>query len=183
MPNLSMGPPVVRSIRRVATVPLDVHLMLDNPDQHRSVRRGRRADTGCRACGGAAASPSNAPFIRSCGAKAGVALNPSTPVFALEEIAGDVDQVLVMSVNLGVWRPDFHPPHESLRSARSARCSIAQAIRLPSRSTAVMPRTPPGSWLRAPRSSSPEFDLAGGRAELATRELRAAALQQPTRTQ
>ena len=44
VPNLSMGPPVVRSIRRVATVPLDVHLMLDNPDQHRSVRRGRRVD-------------------------------------------------------------------------------------------------------------------------------------------
>ena len=59
-------------------------------------------------------------FIRSCGAKAGVALNPSTPVGALEEIAGDVDQVLVMSVNPGFGGQTFIPRSESkIRAVRA----------------------------------------------------------------
>ncbi len=113
VPNLTMGPPVVRSIRKVATVPLDVHLMLQDPDRfleafvdagaamitvhaevlphlHRTIQR-----------------------IKELGVQAGVALNPSTPVVALEEIAGDVDYVLVMSVNPGFGGQTFIPRTES----------------------------------------------------------------------
>ena len=120
VPNLSMGPPVVSAIRRVARVPLDVHLMIDNPDLY------------IRAFVDAGASRITVhvevlphlhrtlQFIRSCGVKAGVALNPSTPVGALEEIAGDVDQVIVMSVNPGFGGQTFIPRSESkIRAVRA----------------------------------------------------------------
>jgi ribulose-phosphate 3-epimerase len=120
VPNLSMGPPVVSAIRRVARVPLDVHLMIDNPDVY------------IRAFADAGASRITVhvevlphlhrtlQFIRSCGVKAGVALNPSTPVGALEEIAGDVDQVIVMSVNPGFGGQTFIPRSESkIRAVRA----------------------------------------------------------------
>jgi ribulose-phosphate 3-epimerase len=113
VPNLTMGPPVVSSIRKVARVPLDVHLMLEEPDRfleafvsagaamisvhvevlphlHRTIQR-----------------------IKELGARAGVAINPSTPVGSLEEIAGDVDHVLVMSVNPGFGGQTFIPRTES----------------------------------------------------------------------
>ena len=120
VPNLSMGPPVVSAIRRVAHVPLDVHLMLDNPDPF--VRPF--VDAGAsRITVNVEVLPHlhrTLQFIRSCGVKAGVALNPSTPVGALEEIAGDVDQVLVMSVNPGFGGQTFIPRSESkIRAIRS----------------------------------------------------------------
>ena len=120
VPNLSMGPPIVQAIKRVATVPLDVHLMLDNPDQY--------VDAFIKA--GAARLTVHVEvlphlhrtlqYIRSCGAIAGVALNPSTPVAALEEIAADVGQVLVMSVNPGFGGQTFIPRSESkIRALRA----------------------------------------------------------------
>jgi len=120
VPNLSMGPPVVAAIRRVARVPLDVHLMIDNPDLY------------IRAFVDAGASRITVhvevlphlhrtlQVIRACGVKAGVAINPSTPVGALEEIAGDVDQVIVMSVNPGFGGQTFIPRSESkIRAVRA----------------------------------------------------------------
>lgn len=113
VPNLTMGPPVVRSIRKVATVPLDVHLMLQDPDRY--------LDAFVQA--GAAMITVHAEVlphlhrtiqrIKELGAQAGVALNPSTPVVALEEIAGDLDYVLVMSVNPGFGGQTFIPRTES----------------------------------------------------------------------
>jgi ribulose-phosphate 3-epimerase len=113
VPNLSMGPPVVSAIRRVAHVPLDVHLMLDNPDTF--VRPFVEAGAS-RITVHVEVLPHlhrTLQFIRSCGMKAGVAINPSTPVAALEEIAGDVDQVLVMSVNPGFGGQTFIARSES----------------------------------------------------------------------
>jgi ribulose-phosphate 3-epimerase len=113
VPNLTMGPPVVRSLSRIARVPLDVHLMIEEPDRYLEVF--------VRA--GAAMISVHAEVlphlhrtlqaIKELGAKAGVALNPSTPVGALEEIAGDVDHVLVMSVNPGFGGQTFIPRTES----------------------------------------------------------------------
>jgi ribulose-phosphate 3-epimerase len=107
VPNLSMGPPVVAAVRRVATVPLDVHLMISNPDQHIEafVKAGA-----ARITVHVEVLPHlhrTLQLIRSLGVKAGVALNPSTPVSMLEEIAGEVDQVLVMSVNPGFGGQTF----------------------------------------------------------------------------
>jgi ribulose-phosphate 3-epimerase len=101
VPNITIGPPVVRSLSRVATTPLDVHLMITDPDRYIAA---------FAAAGAAMLSVhvETTPHlhrtvhaIRDLGVKAGVVLNPSTPVSAIGEIAGDVDFVLVMSVNPG----------------------------------------------------------------------------------
>jgi ribulose-phosphate 3-epimerase len=113
VPNITIGVPVVRSLRKVAKVPLDVHLMIEEPDRYVE---------DFVAAGAAMLSVHvevlphlhrTVHYIKSLGAKAGVALNPATPVAALEEIAGDVDHVLVMSVNPGFGGQTFIPRSES----------------------------------------------------------------------
>ncbi len=113
VPNITIGPPVVKSIRRVARLPLDVHLMITDPDRYIDAF----ADAG-------AAMMSvhvevlphlhrTVHAIKKLGVKAGVVLNPSTPVVMLEEIAADVDYELVMSVNPGFGGQTFIPRSES----------------------------------------------------------------------
>jgi len=120
VPNLSMGPPIVEAVKRVATIPLDVHLMIGNPDQHIDAFVKAGAD---RVTVHVEVLPHlhrTLQLIHGLGAKAGVALNPSTPVYALEEIAADVDQVLVMSVNPGFGGQTFIPRSESkIRAVRA----------------------------------------------------------------
>jgi ribulose-phosphate 3-epimerase len=113
VPNITIGPPVVKSIRRVATRPLDVHLMIEEPDRY--------IDAFANA--GAAMISVHVEVlphlhrtvhaIKALGLKAGVVLNPSTPVIALENVAADVDYVLVMSVNPGFGGQTFIPRSES----------------------------------------------------------------------
>ncbi len=113
VPNITIGPPVVKSIKRVARVPLDVHLMIEEPDRY--------LDAFAEA--GAAMISVHVEVlphlhrtvhaIKALGVKAGVVLNPSTPVVMIEEIAGDVDYVLVMSVNPGFGGQTFIPRSES----------------------------------------------------------------------
>jgi ribulose-phosphate 3-epimerase len=119
VPNLTMGPPVVRSIKRVATVPLDVHLMIEDPDRY----IGTFIDAGASMISvHVEVLPHlhrTLQLIRSLGARAGVAINPATPVTAIEEVAGDVDHVLVMSVNPGFGGQTFIPRSESkIRAVR-----------------------------------------------------------------
>ena len=112
VPNITIGPPVVKSIKRIAKVPLDVHLMIEEPDRYLEAF----------AAAGAALLSVHVEVlphlhrtvhaIKALGLKAGVVLNPSTPVAALEEIAGDVDFVLVMSVNPGFGGQRFIPRSE-----------------------------------------------------------------------
>ena len=112
VPNITIGPPVVKAIKRVAGVPLDVHLMITDPDLY--IEAFVQA--------GAAMVSVHVEVlphlhrtvhtIQALGAKAGVVLNPSTPVATLEEIAGDVDFVLVMSVNPGFGGQSFIPRSE-----------------------------------------------------------------------
>lgn len=113
VPNITIGPPVVKSIKRVATVPLDVHLMIQEPD--------RFIDAFAEA--GAAMIAVHVEVlphlhrtvhaIKALGVKAGVVLNPSTPVAALQEVAAEVDYVMVMSVNPGFGGQTFIPRSES----------------------------------------------------------------------
>jgi ribulose-phosphate 3-epimerase len=113
VPNITIGPPVVKSLKRVAKVPLDVHLMITDPDKY----------IGAFAEAGAAMISVHVEVlphlhrtiqaIKALGVKAGVVLNPSTPVAALREVAGDVDFVLVMSVNPGFGGQSFIPRSES----------------------------------------------------------------------
>jgi ribulose-phosphate 3-epimerase len=178
VPNLSMGPPVVQAIRRVATVPLDVHLMLDNPDQY--VEAFIKAGA-ARVTVHVEVLPHlhrTLQFIKAMGAKAGVALNPSTPVGALEELAADVDQVLVMSVNPGFGGQTFIPRSESkikavkemlMRAGNPAPVAVDGGVDHGNAARIVAA----GATILIAGSSI----FSGGAAERATRELRAAALQ------
>ncbi len=113
VPNITIGPPVVRSIRKVAHVPLDVHLMIQDPDRY--IEAFAEA--------GAAMISVHVEVlphlhrtlqaIKALGVKAGAVLNPSTPVVMLEEVAADVDFVLVMSVNPGFGGQTFIPRSET----------------------------------------------------------------------
>ncbi len=120
VPNLTMGPPVVRSISRVAKVPLDVHLMIEEPDRYLEAFVGAGASMISVHVEVLPHLHRTIQAIKALGAKAGVAINPSTPVGALEEIAPDLDHVLVMSVNPGFGGQTFIPRSESkIRAIRS----------------------------------------------------------------
>jgi ribulose-phosphate 3-epimerase len=113
VPNITIGPPVVKSIRRVATRPLDVHLMIEDPDRYIDAF----ADAGAAMI---SVHVEVLPHlhrtvhaIKALGVQAGVVLNPSTPVVAIENVAADVDYVLVMSVNPGFGGQTFIPRSES----------------------------------------------------------------------
>ncbi|MEP6737088.1 MAG: ribulose-phosphate 3-epimerase, partial [Chryseolinea sp.] len=107
VPNFSMGIPVVQAIKRHTTKPLDVHLMIVNPEHHVESFRNAGADgitvhlEVCRNM------HRNIQQIKLLGCKAGVAINPHTPVHALEDIIADIDQVIVMSVNPGFGGQSF----------------------------------------------------------------------------
>src|SRR5207237_6152350 len=99
VPNITIGPPVVKSIKRVATIPLDVHLMITDPDRY--IEAFAEAGAAMMSVHVEALPHLHRTVhaIKALGVKAGVVLNPSTPVVALEQMGGDVDDVLVMSVN------------------------------------------------------------------------------------
>ncbi|HUG36749.1 MAG TPA: ribulose-phosphate 3-epimerase [Candidatus Limnocylindrales bacterium] len=109
VPNLTIGPPVVESIRKRTRLPLDVHLMIDEPDRwvETYVRAGADLVTvhveACRHLQRCLAQ------IREAGARAGVALNPGTPPAVIEWVLDDIDLVLVMSVNPGFGGQSFIP--------------------------------------------------------------------------
>ncbi|MDB9899833.1 ribulose-phosphate 3-epimerase [Flavobacteriaceae bacterium] len=107
VPNISFGMPVLKAIAKHATKPLDVHLMIVNPDQYIETF----AELGSavltvhyEACDHLHRTLQK---IKSCGMKAGVALNPHTPIAALESIIKDVDVVCLMSVNPGFGGQSF----------------------------------------------------------------------------
>jgi len=113
VPNITIGPPVLKSVARATTLPIDVHLMIENPDRYVEAFVGAGAASVTVHAEAAVHLHRTVHLIKSLGAKAGVALNPATPVSALDEIAGDVDYVLVMTVNPGFGGQTFIPRSES----------------------------------------------------------------------
>jgi ribulose-phosphate 3-epimerase len=113
VPNITIGPPVVKALKRVAHVPLDVHLMISEPDRY--IDAFAEAGAAMMSVHVEVLPHLNRTVhaIKALGVKAGVVLNPSTPIVALEEIAADVDYVLVMSVNPGFGGQTFIPRSES----------------------------------------------------------------------
>ena len=109
VPNITMGPPVVAALRRVTRLPLDVHLMIEDPDRYLEAF----------ATAGAAFITVHAEAvthlhrtlarIRQLGVRAGVAVNPSTPVSHLREVLPEIDLILIMSVNPGFGGQTFIP--------------------------------------------------------------------------
>ena len=119
VPYITIGPPVVRAIKKVATRPLDVHLMIEEPDLFIDVFIAAGATMLSVLQEVLPHLHRTVSYIKSRGAKAGVVLNPSTPVSTLEEIANDVDFVLVMSVNPGFGGQAFIP--DSIEKVRRVR--------------------------------------------------------------
>jgi ribulose-phosphate 3-epimerase len=107
VPNITIGPLIVDSIRPITKLPLDVHLMIENPDQYIEDFAKAGADyitvhvEACRHL------HRTIHLIKSLGVKAGVVLNPATPVQLIEPIIEDVDMVLLMSVNPGFGGQKF----------------------------------------------------------------------------
>jgi ribulose-phosphate 3-epimerase len=120
VPNITIGVPVVKSLKRIAKVPLDVHLMIEDPDRY--IEAFAEAGAGLISVHVETLRHVHRTVhaIKALGVKAGVVINPGTPVVMLEEIAGDVDFVLVMSVNPGFGGQTFIPRSESkLREVRA----------------------------------------------------------------
>jgi len=117
VPNLTIGPPVVRALARIARVPLDVHLMISNADD----TLAWYLDAGAQMLTVHAEACTHlhrvVAAIHAAGAKAGVALNPGTPVEVLSEVIAELDLVLVMSVDPGFAGQTFIPsmPHKIAR--------------------------------------------------------------------
>ena len=109
VPNLTIGPPVVSALRKATRLPLDVHLMIENPEATlaRYVEAGAdwisvhvEATRHLHRC---------LDLIRQAGAKAGAVMNPGTPTGALDAVGGDIDYAVVMSVNPGAGGQTFIP--------------------------------------------------------------------------
>jgi ribulose-phosphate 3-epimerase len=125
VPNITIGPPVVKSIRNVTRLPLDVHLMITDPDRYAESFADAGADMLSVHVEVLPHLHRSISLIKGLGVKAGVVLNPSTPAVAIEEIAGDVDFVLVMSVNPGFGGQKFIP--SSLQKIGRVRAMLDRA--------------------------------------------------------
>jgi len=125
VPNITIGVPVVRSLKKAARVPLDVHLMITDPDRYIEAFADAGASMMSVHVEVLPHLHRTVHAIKALGVKAGVVLNPATPVGAIDEIAGDVDYVLVMSVNPGFGGQTFIRRSES--KVREVRASLDRA--------------------------------------------------------
>ncbi len=107
VPNLTIGPPVVEAIRKATSLPLDVHLMMTNPDAFLDEFTQAGADILTVHVEACTHLHRTIQSIRERKVKAGVSLNPATPVFSVEQIIKDIDLILVMSVNPGFGGQKF----------------------------------------------------------------------------
>jgi len=175
VPNLTIGPPVVRALKRVCTVPLDVHLMIDNADETLGWYLEAGADLVTVHAEACTHLHRAIQTIHAAGAKAGVSLNPATPASVLGEVIRDIDVVLVMSVNPGFGGQAFIPASvtkvaEIAEMARTARTDVlievdggidektaplvvAAGARMLVAGNAVFGRPDPGEALRAIRAA------------------------------
>lgn len=119
VPNITIGPLVVEAVRRVTDLPLDVHLMIEDPDGYISDFAAAGADLLTVHAEVLPHLHRTLQAIREKGVKAGGVLNPSTPLSALEHVLADLDLVLIMSVNPGFSGQSFIP--ESLNKAARLR--------------------------------------------------------------
>jgi ribulose-phosphate 3-epimerase len=107
VPNITIGPVVVKSLRPRTKLPLECHLMIEEPDRYLEAFADAGADTITVHVEGAPNLHRTVQRIRALGKRAGVAINPATPAVVLEEILPDLDLVLVMTVNPGFGGQSF----------------------------------------------------------------------------
>lgn len=120
VPNLTIGPPVIESIKKRTRLPLDVHLMIEEPERHVDTYARAGADLLTVHVEACTHLQRTLAQIREAGARAGAALNPSTLPEALEYVFDDLDLILVMSVNPGFGGQSFIPTaYAKLRRLRA----------------------------------------------------------------
>jgi len=131
VPNITIGPVVVASLRKVTTLPLDVHLMIEDPDRYIPAFADAGADwisvhqEACRHL------DRTLHLIRDHGARVGVVINPATPVQTLGEVIEIVDYVLVMSVNPGFGGQPFIPASlQKIRKLATMRAARGAGFRI-----------------------------------------------------
>ncbi len=109
VPNLTFGPPIIKALRPLTDLPFDVHLMVENPDMYVEPLFEAGADIITVHVETASHLHRTLQAIKEKGLKAGVALNPATPLCSLEYIYADLDLVLIMAVNPGFGGQQFIP--------------------------------------------------------------------------
>ncbi|MDY3973047.1 ribulose-phosphate 3-epimerase [uncultured Veillonella sp.] len=109
VPNLTFGPSMLKTLSQATTLPFDVHLMVTNPEAYVEEVAKLGAQYFTFHAEAATHMHRLVQQIKSAGMKSGVALNPSTPVAVLEDIAADLDMILIMSVNPGFGGQSFIP--------------------------------------------------------------------------
>lgn len=109
VPNISMGAPIVRSLRKVTHLPLEAHLMVSNPDFFLDEFKEAGIDSFLVHWEGNNDLSRTVQRIKELGRRVGVAINPATPAAVLKEIMQDLDEVLVMTVNPGFGHQHFLP--------------------------------------------------------------------------
>ena len=109
VPNITLGPPVVASLHKATPLPLDVHLMIENADRYLQAFVDAGAAWVSVHQEAVPHLQRQVAFLRERGVRAGVALNPATPLVTLDEILPELDYVLVMSVNPGFGGQKFIP--------------------------------------------------------------------------
>jgi ribulose-phosphate 3-epimerase len=124
VPNISMGTPIIRSLRKATRLPLEAHLMISDPDLFVDEFARAGADSFMVHWEGNTDLSRTVQLIKALGKRVGVAINPATPAEVLEEIMQDLDQVLVMTVNPGFGHQHFL--HTTLPKIGRARRMIDQ---------------------------------------------------------
>lgn len=122
VPNLTFGPPVIAALRPHTALPLDVHLMVTNPDEHLAEYRNAGADILTVHAEACTHLHRTLGRIRELGAKAGVSLNPATPLSAIEHVLDQIDLILIMSVNPGFGGQSFIP--QSLEKLKQTKALV-----------------------------------------------------------
>ncbi len=127
VPNMTIGPAVIRSLRNITSLPLDTHLMISEPDRYLEAFREAGADILTVHVEACPHLHRTVQRIRELGARAGVSVNPATPTSLLRDIIADVDLVLVMTVNPGFGGQAFIP-HSVQRIREVAALAEARGV-------------------------------------------------------
>lgn len=126
VPNITMGPAIISALRKTTRLPFDVHLMIDHPDSYIESFAAAGADYITVHVEAARHLHRTIELIKKAGKKAGVSLNPATPLSQIEEILPDIDLLLIMSVN-----PGFGGQHFIKRSLSKIRRAGEMIAKLP----------------------------------------------------
>ena len=129
VPNITIGIPVLRSIRPVTHLPMDVHLMIDQPDRHVEAFAAAGADMITVHYEACTHLHRTIAQIHDAGARAGVSLNPHTPIDGLRYVLEDLDMVLLMSVNPGFGGQSFIPATiQKLRDLQALMAEVGHRV-------------------------------------------------------